>query len=275
MMYASPSDSWLATSSCWWAGNMSRMRVTVPRASRVCSVENTRWPVSAAVSVHWAESRSRISPTKITSGSSRRQSRRPRSKLCTFRPTSRCDTSARLLDRRYSMGSSSVMMRQARDSAMRSMSAATVVDLPAPVMPVSSTRPCCAARMSCHTWLGNPICSTAIGAASSARMAITGPSLSKKAFSRKHRTSVAKEPSTERCSSSAASSALVNRAAASSRMVGASSGAPSRNTNRPSTRYTGGEPAFRCRSDTRMLPPCCVKYCNSSRMEIALALVAA
>ena len=32
-------------------------------------VRNTRWPVSAAVSVHWAESRSRISPTKITSGS--------------------------------------------------------------------------------------------------------------------------------------------------------------------------------------------------------------
>src|SRR5206468_6794160 len=97
-----------------------------------------------------------------------------------------------------------------RDSAMRSMSAATVVDLPAPVMPVSSTRPCCAARMSCHKWLGNPICSTAVGAASSARMAITGPSLSKKAFSRKHRSSVAKEPSIEPCSSSAVSSALLN-----------------------------------------------------------------
>src|SRR5439155_11289577 len=40
-------------------------------------------------------------------------------------------------------------------------------------------------------------------------------------------------------------------------------------------RYTGGEPAFRCRSDTRMLPPCFVKYSSSSRMEIALALVAA
>ena len=37
----------------------------------MCSVPNTRWPVSAAVSARLMVSRSRSSPTRITSGSSR------------------------------------------------------------------------------------------------------------------------------------------------------------------------------------------------------------
>jgi hypothetical protein len=33
---------------CWWGGKKSTMRLTVSGASTVWSVENTRWPVSAA-----------------------------------------------------------------------------------------------------------------------------------------------------------------------------------------------------------------------------------
>jgi hypothetical protein len=47
------------------------MRLTVSVASSVCSVENTRCPVSAARSPVSIVSKSRISPTRITSGSCR------------------------------------------------------------------------------------------------------------------------------------------------------------------------------------------------------------
>ncbi len=46
-------------------------------ASLVCSVENTRWPVSDAWIAISAVSRSRISPTRMTSGSWRRIERSP------------------------------------------------------------------------------------------------------------------------------------------------------------------------------------------------------
>ena len=45
------------------------MRLTVPWAPVVCSVPNTTWPVSAAVMAASIVSKSRISPTRITSGS--------------------------------------------------------------------------------------------------------------------------------------------------------------------------------------------------------------
>ena len=57
--------------SCCAAGKTSMMRSTVFGALEVCSVPNTRWPVSAAVSASEMVSRSRISPTRMTSGSSR------------------------------------------------------------------------------------------------------------------------------------------------------------------------------------------------------------
>ncbi len=44
-------------------------------ALEVCSVPNTKWPVSAAVMARRMVSRSRISPTRIASGSSRRAER--------------------------------------------------------------------------------------------------------------------------------------------------------------------------------------------------------
>ena len=57
------------TCFCWWGGNAEMMREMVSVASSVCSVESTRWPVSAAVSAVSMVSESRISPTRITSGS--------------------------------------------------------------------------------------------------------------------------------------------------------------------------------------------------------------
>ena len=51
------------------------MRLTACTASLVCSVENTRCPVSAAVSTVAIVSGSRISPTRITSGDWRRMLR--------------------------------------------------------------------------------------------------------------------------------------------------------------------------------------------------------
>ena len=53
------------------SGNTSMMRLIVPAALEVCSVPNTMWPVSAAVMAASIVSRSRISPTRITSGSCR------------------------------------------------------------------------------------------------------------------------------------------------------------------------------------------------------------
>jgi predicted phage gp36 major capsid-like protein len=50
----------------------------------VWTVENTRWPVSAARIAISAVSRSRISPTIITSGSWRRNERKPDAKVRPF-----------------------------------------------------------------------------------------------------------------------------------------------------------------------------------------------
>ena len=45
-------------------------------ADFVCNVASTKWPVSAAVSAVWMVSRSRISPMRMISGSSRSTARR-------------------------------------------------------------------------------------------------------------------------------------------------------------------------------------------------------
>ncbi len=90
------------TSRCCCGGNRSRMRLIVSMQSIVCRVEITRWPVSAAWIADIAESPSRISPTKITSGSWRITCRSafayesvsmPISRCCTIESTSSCITS--------------------------------------------------------------------------------------------------------------------------------------------------------------------------------------
>ena len=86
------------------------MRLIVSVASRVCSVLITRWPVSAAVSAVSIVSKSRISPTRITSGSWRSAARRAFEKLCVSTPISRWFTIERRSRIRNSIGSSIVMM---------------------------------------------------------------------------------------------------------------------------------------------------------------------
>ena len=58
-------------------------------ALEVCSVPKTRWPVSAAVMARRMVSKSRISPTKMQSGSSRRAERNAAEKVLVIGPTSR------------------------------------------------------------------------------------------------------------------------------------------------------------------------------------------
>ena len=73
---------WATTQSIAEATRNGSMPISIRRviavgASLVCSVERTRWPVSAASIAICAVSRSRISPTMMTSGSARIIERRP------------------------------------------------------------------------------------------------------------------------------------------------------------------------------------------------------
>ena len=117
------------------------MRVIVSCADWVCSVAKTRWPVSAAVSATEIVSRSRISPTRITSGSWRSTCLSAVRKPWVSCPTSRWLTRHPRCSWRNSIGSSMVMMCPRRLRLILSIIAASVVDLPEPVGPVTSTRP--------------------------------------------------------------------------------------------------------------------------------------
>ena len=116
---------------------ISFSRVSVLGASFVCSVERTRWPVSAASIAILAVSPSRTSPTMTTSGSERRIERSAvakvspaRTLICIwFTPASR-----------YSTGSSTVITLISGRSIWVS-AAYSVVDLPEPVGPVTRIAP--------------------------------------------------------------------------------------------------------------------------------------
>ena len=84
------------------------IRLIVSAASAVCSVESTRWPVSAADSAVATVSSSRISPMRITSGSWRSTRLRARLKDSVSDPTSRWLITERLSECRNSIGSSIV-----------------------------------------------------------------------------------------------------------------------------------------------------------------------
>ena len=117
------------------------MRSIVCGVSWVCSVANTRWPVSAAVIAVPIVSMSRISPTRITSGSWRSAALSASAKLVASEPSSRWLTMHFLCWCRNSIGSSTVMMCSSREALITSISEASVVDLPEPVGPVTSTSP--------------------------------------------------------------------------------------------------------------------------------------
>ena len=85
------------------------MRLIVSVASSVCSVEKTRWPVSAASSPVSIVSKSRISPTRMTSGSCRSALRSACANDRVSTDTSRWLTIDRLSRCRNSIGSSTVI----------------------------------------------------------------------------------------------------------------------------------------------------------------------
>ena len=102
-----------------------------------CTVVKTRWPVSAAWMAICAVSASRISPTMILSGSWRRIERRPRAKVRPFFSlTGICSTPGSW----YSTGSSMVMILS-WPWLISEMAAYSVVVLPLPVGPVTSSMP--------------------------------------------------------------------------------------------------------------------------------------
>ena len=141
MTAVSDSESIALTMSFSAAGNTSTIRSMVFAAELVCRVPNTRWPVSAAVRASRMVSRSRSSPTRMTSGSSRRAERNASAKPSVCRWTSRWLTRHCLLRCTNSIGSSMVRMCPRSVSFLWSIIAARVVDLPDPVGPVTSTTP--------------------------------------------------------------------------------------------------------------------------------------
>ncbi len=91
---------------------ISTRRVMAPGASFVCSVENTRWPVSEARIAISAVSLSRISPTMMTSGSWRSTCRErigKREEGADLRANLHLVSARRTS---YSIGSSIVMIRR-------------------------------------------------------------------------------------------------------------------------------------------------------------------
>ena len=118
---------------------MTRLSVWV--ASVVCRVEKTRCPVSAALSAVSRVSMSRISPIRITSGSCRSTCRSAEANESVSLPTSRCEMFDCTSRWRNSIGSSIVMMFTRRFWFTWLIIDASAVDLPEPVMPVTSTSP--------------------------------------------------------------------------------------------------------------------------------------
>ncbi len=76
MTASSDIDSMIRIWVWYWLGKMSMMRLMDSTAEFVCRVEKVRWPVSATRRAASTVSKSRISPIRTTSGSSRRTERR-------------------------------------------------------------------------------------------------------------------------------------------------------------------------------------------------------
>src|SRR5437667_532618 len=128
-------------SSCWCGGKNEITRLIVCVQSVVWSVENTRCPVSAALRAVSSVSMSRISPMRMTSGACRSTWRSAALNDSVSFPTSRCEMFARLSRCRNSIGSSIVMILTRRLRLMWLTIAASAVDFPDPVTPVTSTSP--------------------------------------------------------------------------------------------------------------------------------------
>ena len=131
------------------------IRLIVCAAEFVCSVASVKWPVSAIFSADSTVSRSRISPISTMSGSSRKAALSAFEKLPVSLWTSRWLTRQPLCWWMYSIGSSIVRMWSFRSMLILSIIAASVVDLPLPVGPVTRTRPR-GFSASVDSTIGNP-----------------------------------------------------------------------------------------------------------------------
>ena len=181
---------------CWWGGKKSMMRLIVSEASTVWSVESTRWPVSAALSAVWTVSSSRISPIRMVSGSWRRTRRSARLNDAVSAPTSRWLMIELRSRCRNSIGSSIVTMCLCIVRFMWSSIAASVVDLPEPVVPVSRRIPRSSSASEVTT-SGSPSSSTDLMTTGMARMTIETDPRWRNALTRKRpRPSTAYEKST-------------------------------------------------------------------------------
>ena len=116
---------------------MSSRRWSADTASVACSDESTKWPVSADCTAIRAVSTSRISPTRMTSGSWRRIDLSPPAKVM---PACSLIWIWLIEWKTYSTGSSIVMMLRSAVSISPS-EAYSVVVLPPPVGPAQITMP--------------------------------------------------------------------------------------------------------------------------------------
>ncbi len=246
------------------AGKTSITRSMVLAAEVVCRVPNTRCPVSAAVSARRMVSRSRISPTRMMSGSSRRAERKasekPRVSLC----TSRWLTRQRFDSCTNSMGSSMVRIWSYRLSLIKSTIAARVVDLPEPVGPVTNTRPLGSREISLNT-SPMPRSSMVQTLEGMVRKTPPAPRFWLKALTRKRATpGTSKEKSVSRNSSKSLRWRSFMMSYIRSCTWACSRGATLILRTSPSTLIIGGSPADRCRSEA----PCFALNASSSVISI-------
>src|SRR5881275_2219073 len=242
-------ESRCRTSSCWCGGKNEITRLIVWVASVVWSVEKTRCPVSAALSAVSSVSISRISPIRITSGACRSTWRSAALNESVSFPTSRCEMLDRLSRCRNSIGSSIVMMFTRRLVLMWLIIAASAVDLPDPVTPVTNTSP-----------RGRSPISSSTGGRFKSRMVLTSYGIDRNANATVPRcwytlvrnrptpgTPIAKSASL--CSANSLTCRGVMICSASDFNSSGLSGAVSSESSSPFTRIVAGRPTLSNRSD--------------------------
>ena len=234
----------------------------VSAASSVCSVEKTRWPDSAACSAVWVVSSSRSSPIRITSGSWRSTRRSACLKDSVSSPTSRWLTIEAQSSWMNSIGSSIVTMCCLRFRLIQLSIAASDVDLPEPVAPVTRTRPRCSCA-SLATPSGRPRRSKLGISLGTKRKANEMEPRWRKPLTRKRpipsaRYDVSRSPDSRNCSRLAGERSVTSRST-----VSRSDSVRSRcstGCRSPSTRTMAGEFTLRCMS----LPPASMTRAKSS-----------
>src|SRR4051794_38632373 len=236
----------------WCGGKKSMMRLTVSGASIVWSVESTRCPVSAADSAVATVSSSRISPTRITSGSWRSTRRSARLNELVSCPTSRWLMIERLSRWRNSIGSSIVTMCFEWKRLIWSIIAASVDDLPEPVVPVRRMMPRSSSAI-CEITSGRPSCSIERISCGIARQTSEMTPRWRKALTRKRERPLTPNEKSTSFSSVNSSSLCLSLPIRSARTVSVSSGVsgsePGIGSRRPWSLMSGCEGTFRWRSE--------------------------